>query len=176
MATIRKRTTGSWEASVRKKGHSQVYKSFKTKAAAERWAREVETEIERGSFISTHSADTTIFHDVIDRYLAEVLPTKKSQRQVISQANGIRKELGQYSISALSPPILAQYRDKRLRGGHRTHCSEKTCFSFGACLRMRRKNGKYTSRVEIRSLQSRVPTQPKGRERRLVDDEEERIA
>lgn len=174
MATIRKRTSGSWEVSVRKKGHSQVYKSFKTKAAAERWAREVETEIERGSFISTHSADTTIFHDVINRYLAEVLPTKKSQHQVISQANGIKKELGQYSISALSPPILAHYRDKRLRMVTGQTVRKDLLLIRRMLTHAQKEWEIYLPRGNPVSSIT-VPTQPKGRDRRLVDDEEERL-
>jgi len=46
MATIRKRGH-SWQVQVRKSAHSPLSRTFKRKADAERWARQVETDIER---------------------------------------------------------------------------------------------------------------------------------
>jgi len=114
MTTIRKRPTGSWQVSIRTKGRKPLHKTFKTKAAAKRWARETETEVERGSFVSTQSAESTLFKELTDRYVKEILPMKKSQRQVISQLKIINSELGNYSVAALTPQIIAQFRDKRL--------------------------------------------------------------
>ncbi len=172
MATIRKRETGSWEASIRKKGSRPIYKSFKTKAAAERWAREAETEIERGTFISTQTAETTLFKDLIQRYLKEVLPTKKSQRQVISQAKGISNSLGNFSIAALTPQILANYRDTRLKSVTK-HTVRKDLLLIRRILTHAQKEWEiYLPRGNpITSIS--VPTQPKGRDRRLNGNEYE---
>ncbi|MBS9478368.1 hypothetical protein KIP89_14735 [Ancylobacter sp. VKM B-3255] len=46
MATIRK-LRGRWQAQVRRKGMKCRAKSFDTRAEAERWARTLETELDR---------------------------------------------------------------------------------------------------------------------------------
>lgn len=54
-----------WRAQVRKRGQS-IAKTFKTKSAAEAWAREKEVEIEKGS--NAASAETVTVGDLIKRY------------------------------------------------------------------------------------------------------------
>ena len=49
MATLRKRNNGHWQARVRKVNQS-ITKTFIHKADAERWARQVEVEIQKGSY------------------------------------------------------------------------------------------------------------------------------
>ena len=56
------------------------FKTFKTKAAAERWARQVEADMDKGVFVLTSAAENTTLSEVIDRYIKEILPAKKSQR------------------------------------------------------------------------------------------------
>ncbi|MGR3364180.1 MAG: Arm DNA-binding domain-containing protein, partial [Maritimibacter harenae] len=45
MAALRKRN-GKWQAQVRVKGHAGQSRSFTTKKDAERWARNLEAELE----------------------------------------------------------------------------------------------------------------------------------
>jgi hypothetical protein len=47
MATIRERGPYQWQAQIVRKGHSSQYKTFINKADAEKWARQVETEMNR---------------------------------------------------------------------------------------------------------------------------------
>ena len=49
MAVIQKRGD-SYRVLIRKKGHAAVSKTFKTKALAERWARDTEYKIDEGKF------------------------------------------------------------------------------------------------------------------------------
>jgi len=60
MAAITKRGS-RWQAKIRKKGYPEQSKTFRTKAAAERWANLIESEMERGVFISTITAEQTLF-------------------------------------------------------------------------------------------------------------------
>ena len=48
MATIRKRGNLQWEARIRKRGYPTTGKTFETKADAEAWARQIESEMDRG--------------------------------------------------------------------------------------------------------------------------------
>ncbi len=77
MATITKRGEEQWQSKVRKKGYPVQSKTFTTKAQAERWSRLVESEMDWGIFLSTTEAENTLLSDLIDRYKAGIVPTKK---------------------------------------------------------------------------------------------------
>lgn len=69
MATIRNRGEYQWEAQIRRKGYPAQRKTFETKADAQAWARMIESEIDRGIFVSRVEAERTAFHQLIDRYI-----------------------------------------------------------------------------------------------------------
>ena len=51
MATIRRRNRNyKWEAQVRVTGYKKIYKSFKYKEHAKKWAKEIERKIEKGIY------------------------------------------------------------------------------------------------------------------------------
>ena len=49
MAYLRKRF-GKWQVAIRKNGHPDIYESFHTLGDARKFARDVESEMERGVF------------------------------------------------------------------------------------------------------------------------------
>lgn len=57
MATFRNRN-GKWQVRVRRKGQPAVVKSFQTKQDAERWARQVESDIYKGAYTNLALADS----------------------------------------------------------------------------------------------------------------------
>jgi hypothetical protein len=59
--------------------------------------------------------------DALKRYLKEVTPTKRpsSQDPERRRAAILIKHLGKYSLAALTPEIIAQFRDVRLLGNDR---------------------------------------------------------
>jgi len=62
------------QARVRRAGYSVQTRSFLTKAEAERWARSVEVEIDRGAYETPIQAKQASLGDLIDRYMREVTP------------------------------------------------------------------------------------------------------
>jgi hypothetical protein len=56
MATFRNRH-GKWQARVQRKGQQPVSKSFQSKEDAQRWARQVEAGIDKGSYTNLVLAD-----------------------------------------------------------------------------------------------------------------------
>lgn len=72
MASFRQRGNRR-QARVRRLGHPDVTQSFLTRQDAERWARSVEIEIDRGSFVSQIEAQRVTFGDLILRYIDEVI-------------------------------------------------------------------------------------------------------
>ena len=85
MAQIEKRGDLQWRARVKKKGFPEQSKTFNTRRDAEDWAKVVESEMIRGTFISRTESEKVIFGDVVDRYLREVTPSKKigKARQIL---------------------------------------------------------------------------------------------
>ncbi|AOL20336.1 MULTISPECIES: site-specific integrase [Xanthomonas] len=81
MASFRKRDEFQWQARVRRRGYPEQTKTFNTKAEAEAWARKIESEIDRGVFVSRTEAEATSLEEVLDRYEREVVASKKGKVQ-----------------------------------------------------------------------------------------------
>ena len=77
MATIRNRGEYQWEAQIRRKGYPAQRKTFETKSDAQAWARMIESEIDRGIFVSRVEAERTAFHQLLDRYISAIAPKHK---------------------------------------------------------------------------------------------------
>lgn len=121
MASITKTSYGTWKALVRKKGKPPVSKSFRTKRDAEDWARGVEDEMVRGIYIKRSEAERMSLDEAVKRYLSEVTPTKKPTSQVSDRqrARTLKTYFGKYSLAAITPSLVAEFRDKRLGGDGR---------------------------------------------------------
>ena len=116
MASIRKR--GSlWQAQVRKLGHPQHTKTFQNKRDALVWAKAVEIDIERSVLPqSARSLKDTTVGELIERYLREVTPNKKSALKETYRLRRIqRHRISDIKLGDTSPHDLAKYRDERLR-------------------------------------------------------------
>lgn len=172
MASFIKRPDGHWQARIRKKGYDNQFKTFRTKAAAERWARLTESEMERGIFISTVIAEQTLFSDLLDRYITEIIPTKKSQRQTTSACNGLRNSFDHLSVAAITPQVLASFRDERLKTVS-PQTVRKDLLLMRRILSIASKEWEIALPLGNPTTLITIPTQAKGRERRLEGNEEE---
>ncbi len=115
MANLRNRN-GKWQARVNRKGHLPVTKSFQSKQDAERWARQIECEIDQGSFTSPALAEQTTFKEVIQRYVREVTPSMRSVSEDTIRLNALcRRPISELSMLALTSAQVAKYRDARLK-------------------------------------------------------------
>ena len=88
MASIRNRS-GVWQARVIRKGHAPVTKSFHSKQDAQQWARQIESEMDKGSFVNTVLAERTTFREAIIRYIEEVLPTMRGGTADVIRLNAL---------------------------------------------------------------------------------------
>lgn len=80
MATIAKRGD-KWQAKVRRRGHPMQSATFRTKAAAERWARDIEGKIDRGASVAlSREAERVTLAECLSRYLSEVTAKKRNSR------------------------------------------------------------------------------------------------
>lgn len=172
MATITKRGDKQWQVKIRKKGYPVQTKTLATKAQAEQWARLTESEMDRGVFVSTSLAEQTTLDQLFDRYANEILPTKKAQTDVRSRMKVISGYLGFYTAAAITPKLLAEYRDERLKSVQSASI-RKELHLIGRVLKHAQREWEIVlprgNPVETIS----VPTSPKGRDRRLHPGEEE---
>ena len=115
MASFRQRG-GKWQARVLRNGYPDQTKTFETKADAEKWARTVESEIDKGQFVSINEAQRTTLGNAIARYLVEVTPTMKGAAEDTIRLKAImRKPIARWSMANLSAAHIATYRDERLK-------------------------------------------------------------
>ena len=115
MATFRNRS-GKWQARVQIQGHSGLSKTFTNKADAERWAKQVEVEIQKGSYTNLVLAERTTFAEIIERYIAEVLPTLRGGKADFIRLKALaRRPIAKLNIVALTPQKIAHHRDERLK-------------------------------------------------------------
>jgi hypothetical protein len=121
MATIVKTPSATWKAVIRKSGWPTTVKTFRTKRDAEDWSRRTEDEMVRGAYIQRATADRMTIQVALERYLKEVVPTKRASSQIadVKRSRILIEHLGKYSLAALTPEIVAKFRDMRLAGEDR---------------------------------------------------------
>ncbi len=116
MASFRKRGSGGWQAQVRRKGYPPQSKSFPTRAAAVRWVRSIEFEMDQGLFVSRNEAETTTIGELLDRYLIEYTADKKGAGPEACRIRMLlRHPLAKRFIASIRGLDMARYRDERLR-------------------------------------------------------------
>ncbi|KVP91487.1 integrase [Burkholderia ubonensis] len=120
MATITRRDTQSpehrWQAKVRLKGFPSQSQSFPTRIQAEDWARSVETEMRRGTFVDIATARETTLGDLLQKYAERVSPTKKSGTGEAKRIRSMLKwHLCKYAVANVTAVVLAEWRDERLQ-------------------------------------------------------------
>ena len=116
MATITKRPYG-YQVQVRKKGFPTQSKLFKTHRDARLWGSFVESEMDIGCFKDKTLAENTTLGDLFRRYVKEVTPLKKSQKYESGRIYQFLREdeIIDYKMTALTPKVLATWRDRRLQ-------------------------------------------------------------
>ncbi|MEN5247930.1 MULTISPECIES: site-specific integrase [Brucella/Ochrobactrum group] len=116
MATIRK-LRGRWQAQVRRRGMKPRCKSFDSKNEAEKWARELESQIDKfGAAPDTRILESTTLGALMKRYAEEVSPSKRGSAQEIQRLDVLqRHDLAYRTLIGLSQQDIASFRDERLK-------------------------------------------------------------
>ncbi len=116
MATIRK-LRGRWQAQVRRRGMKPRCKSFDSKLEAEKWARDLEAQVDRfGAAPDTKILESTTLGQLLERYQREISPTKRGSVQEIQRLDVLRRhDLAYRTMIGLSQQDIASFRDERLQ-------------------------------------------------------------
>jgi hypothetical protein len=117
MASIIKRGD-SWHARIRRTGFPPLSSTFESKTEAHQWARVQESEMDRGVWRNRSAADATTLYALIGQYLSEVVPGKKGEESESYRLRAIQRDkLALHKLTALTPAVLALWRDGRLATG-----------------------------------------------------------
>jgi hypothetical protein len=114
MATIRRRNS-TWQVQVRRQGR-QLSRTFRLRADAELWARQVEAELDRSGLpMDSRTLRAHTLADLLKRYAAEVMPRKRSaDREIYMLRVILRHPVAWVSLKLLTATEIAKYRDHRL--------------------------------------------------------------
>jgi integrase len=115
MASIRRRKY-AWQAQVRRQGHAPLSRTFQLKADAELWARQTETDLDRGGLpMDSRLLRSHTLADLLERYASEVVPRKRgANREVYLLRVVLRHAIARVSLHRLTAADVAKYRDDRL--------------------------------------------------------------
>jgi integrase len=174
MATITKTAAGTFKVQVRRIGLPAVSKTFKTKHDAEVWSRSVESEQDRGVFVNRSEADRVTVGELMDRYIVEVTPLKRSAKNDKQRLLFLKRHFGHFIVSQLQSRHIAAYRDKRLSEGRQGATVVKEIGSLRHLLDVAIKDWGVPLVSNAATL-VRKPKQSRGRDRRLAEGEERRL-
>ncbi len=98
----------SWRAQVRRKGATTRTKTFPTRILAEKWARQVEAEIDAGR-AGQLAPSHVLFSALVDRYTIEVGKSKPFGRNKEWCLAKLREGLGSTPVNALTSERIVWY-------------------------------------------------------------------
>lgn len=115
MASIIQTSSGNWRVQIEFRGQRE-YKTFKLKSLAQQWAKQRESELQRGLLASVDDAQKTALLAIIERYRERVLPLKRnrSDKFTLDLLEGM---FGRHRLISLQSKDIADFRDHRLKAG-----------------------------------------------------------
>ena len=174
MATIRKRGS-TWAVAVRRRGQAPVYKTFTSRAAADRWARQVEGQMDLGTFVDLREAERTILSEALDRYARERTPLKKGAVQETNRIKAWQRDpMAKLALTALRSADIAAWRDRQIAAGKAPSTIRNMLSVLSQVYKLAASEWHLEGlRNPVRGV--RMPSQRPGRDRRLQGDEEARL-
>jgi integrase len=175
MASVTKRGK-YWRAQVRRLGHPPQSKTFDTHAEAEAWARIVESEMDRGIFVSRVEAERTTLAEALKRYKTEICSRKAHPAQEYQRVERwLREPLAHRYLANLKGVDFALYRDMRRAAGRAENTIRLELALVSHLFEVARKEWGMESLLNpLKNI--RKPSGSRERDRRLKAGEYDRIA
>lgn len=179
MATFKQRDSGWWQAVIRRKGQPDQSKTFEKKDEAIKWARDIESKIDRGVFTDKSESEDTTLTDLIDRFTKEFAlhhyrPREDMKEAWRFQCMHLQNHLGAYSLASLDQKLVSGYREHRLKLVSDSTV-RKELFMLSKILNF----GEIECGISLPRgnpvLKIRKPAESKSRDRRLSAEEWEKL-
>ena len=150
-------------------------KTFETKSEAEKWSREIESEMDRGVFVSRSEAEGTTLKEALDRYIEEYLPRLAHYQTNVYKARMIqRHKLAEKYMAAIRGKDIAEFIKEREDEGASGNTIRLDLAMLSRLFNVASRDWGMESLANPVTKVSK-PRIPKGRERRLEGDEEVRL-
>lgn len=176
MASISKRA-GGWRAQVAIKGVRESA-TFSTKAEAQAWAAQRETEIRKA--VATGIVSGKTCQDAFDRYVKEVSAHKRGQRWEEIRLSAIAEQevdgvkMGEMALAEITPATLGAWRDRRMkRDGVSGSTVNRELNLLSHVFTTARREWRWIAESPTKDV--RRPKESAHRERRITDDEIDRL-
>lgn len=102
---------------IRLKGHPTTTATFERKTDAKLWAQQTESATREGRHFKTAEAKKHTLAELVDRYIANIVPTKpKNAAATTTQLLWWKSQIGHCLLSDITPSLIAEQRDKLLKG------------------------------------------------------------
>ena len=113
MASIRKLKSGRWQVVIRKSNYKHIFKTFIEKAAAKRWAKQTEIQIEKDIYTDYGNVESITVKDLILKYRDEIVPTHKAKVSTTHKLNKLmRYNIAEAFILRLKSSQIYQFKNK----------------------------------------------------------------
>ncbi len=168
--------TISYRAKVRLKGFPVQTATFERKTDAKEWAKKTETDIKDGKYFKTAEAKKHTLSELIDRYLDYIEKRNpKRHGDVKRLLEWWKAQIGVYSLSEISKPLIIEQRDLLLNtsGINATSRTPATVNRYMSALShaltVATNEWEWLHEHPMKKI-SKLP-EPRGRVRYLSDDE-----
>jgi len=179
MASIEKRKSKKGEITyrvkVRLKGYPTQTATFERLTDAKKWVQHTESAIHEGRHFKTMESKRHTLDEMIDRYIRDVLHSKKDAKNQERQLKWWKEQLGNYTLADVSPALIVEHRDKLKNGitNRGTTRSPSTVNRYLAALShvftIAMKEWGWVEETPFRRIATLK--EPRGRVRFLSDDE-----
>lgn len=120
--------------------------------------------------MSRNEAEATLIKDVLNRFETEVLPTKRSEQSDKSRLKTLTNAFGDYRMASLTSSQVAQFRDRRLKVvGPQSVIHELNLLN--RVLKTASMDWGISLPGGLPTAQVRKPIKPRGRDRRVPENE-----
>lgn len=181
MASIEKRNRAGrtvYRVKIRLRGSPVVNATFDRLTDAKRWAAESEADMRAGRWMGQHEARRHTLADLIDRYLAEHLPSARLRSEADRRRELAlwRRELGSVLLADLTAARIVEARDRlaltpSARKGRPPAPAtiNRACGALRHCLNIGVRNFQWIERNPMEKIGAL--REPRGRARFLTADE-----
>jgi len=173
VATFEKRGP-FWRVKIRRAGLPAQTRTFDNKTKAQQWARNVESDIDKGIVVDRRVAERLSLAEILERYRYEVTPTKRGAADEDLRLKAMaRRPFARIRMAALTSSHLAAYRDERLKVVSGATVNRELNVLSHAIETARREWDVYLPVNPCKLV--RRPPQSRPRNRRFQGDEEQRL-
>ncbi len=173
MASFQQKKTG-WFVQVRRKGHKSISRTFNTKAEGERWALQIESGMGVGTYVDNRETLSTTLFECLDRYASEIVPLKKGAKRDLNRVKAWQREpLAQKGIGTIKQVDVARWRDARIASGKSGSTVTKDLALLSHIFTIAIKEWGFPLTNPVTMI--RKPKASSGRDRRLLDGEEQKL-